>query len=101
LKLSDELKTSIQSFAAQDGVSAHAFMINALERAVARAKARKALIADAEASLDDALDGGPLYAAEDVHRWARARLRGEKAAEPKPLRSSTPRAATSRPRRRA
>ena len=100
LKLSDQLKASIQSFAAQDGVSAHAFMINALERAVERANARKAFIADAEASLDEALNGGPVYAAEDVHRWARASLRGKAAAEPKPLQVST-RATTPRAKRSA
>jgi predicted transcriptional regulator len=99
LKLPDELKANIRQFAEQDGVSAHAFMVRALEGAVTRAQARKAFLDDAEASLDDALAGGPVYAAEDVHRWARARLRGEQSPEPKALRMPKTRAVAANRRR--
>lgn len=96
LKLPEELKAEIQQFAAQDGISAHAFMVRALEGAVTRAQQRKSFIDDAEASLDEVLAGGATYAAEDVHRWARARLAGEDAALPEPLTPPRPRASRRR-----
>lgn len=97
LKLPEELKAEIQQFAAQDGISAHAFMVRALEGAVTRAQQRKSFIDEAEASLDEVLAGGATYAAEDVHRWARARLAGEEAALPLPL--TPPRQRASRRRK--
>lgn len=99
LKLSDELKAEIQRFAAQHGVSTHAFMVRTLEDAVARAQRRRTIIDEAEASLDEVLAGGPVYAAEDVHRWARARLAGRSTAAPKPMERPEPSARPARRRR--
>ncbi len=85
LKLPDELKESIQRFAAEDGLSPHAFMVRTLEHAVRRAETRRSFIAEGEASLDEVQSGGTVYAAKDVHDWMRASLRGKAAAAPKPV----------------
>jgi len=90
LKLPEELKSRIQALASHQGFSSHAFMVNALERAVAQAEARRSFIADAEASLEDIRNGGPVYAAEDVREWLKARIAargtGAKVQEPTPIR---------------
>ena len=90
LKLSDELKESIRDIAAGEKVSAHAFMVTALEAEVRRRKLRADFLADADAAAADIDAGGPVYALDDVHDWVKARLRarttGEKVVEPKPVR---------------
>ncbi|WP_218509812.1 hypothetical protein [Variovorax sp. dw_308] len=90
LKLPEELKTRIQSLASHHGFSSHAFMVSALERAVEQAEARRSFIEAAGASLEDVRNGGPVYAAEDVHQWVKARVAahttGEKVPEPTPIR---------------
>ena len=88
LKLPEALKTRIQSLAAHEGFSSHAFMVSALERAVEQAEAQRSFIAGAQASLEDVRNGGPVYAAEDVREWIKARIRarstGETVPEPAP-----------------
>ena len=92
LKLPDALKEEIQSFAAQDEISAHAFMVSTLEKEVRRRRLRAEFLADADAAAAEIDAGGPVYALDDVHRWVRARIRahttGEPVAEPQPLRGS-------------
>lgn len=101
LKLPEDLKAEIQRFAAQDGISAHAFMVRTLEQAVERASARHAFVAAAEASLAEVRTGGAVYAADDVHRWMKARLRGESAARPAPARGTERSTTPARAKRRA
>ncbi len=90
LKLPDDLKARVQSLAENEGFSSHAFMVNAVEQAVQQAEAQRAFIAAAEASLDDVRNGAAVYAAEDVHRWIKARLAargaGRTVPEPAPIR---------------
>lgn len=90
LKLSDELKGDIQHFAAQENLSAHAFMVRTLEAEARRRRQRAEFLADAEAAAAEIDAGGPVYAAEDVRTWAKARIRarttGEAVPEPLPVR---------------
>lgn len=92
LKISDALKQDIQQFAAMDSVSSHAFMVNALESEVRRRRLRAEFVAEAEAAAAEIDAGGPVYAAEDVHAWVKARIRsrttGEAVPEIKPIRGS-------------
>ncbi len=94
LKLPDDLKESIQHFAAESNTSAHAFMVSTLEGEVKRRRLRAEFVANADAAAADIDAGGPVYALDDVHRWIKARIRsratGEKVDEPKPLRGKTP-----------
>ncbi len=87
LKLSDELKGEIQHFAAEEHLTPHAFMVRTLEAEAQRRRARAEFIADAEAAAAEVDAGGPLYAAEDVRSWAKARIRARKtgAAVPEPM----------------
>ncbi|WP_051953684.1 hypothetical protein [Xenophilus azovorans] len=90
LKLSDELKQTIQHFAEEDRVSAHAFMLRALEDEVRRRRQRAEFLSDAQAAAADIDAGGPVYAAEDVFEWLHARIRAhgtdEVIPEPAPVR---------------
>jgi len=90
LKLSDELKQTIQHFAQEERVSAHAFMLRALEDEVRRRRQRAEFLAEAQAAAADIDAGGPVYAAEDVFEWLHARIRAhgtdEVVPEPTPVR---------------
>ncbi|MGH7604629.1 MAG: CopG family ribbon-helix-helix protein [Gemmatimonadaceae bacterium] len=86
LKLPEKLKARISRLATQSGRSAHAVMVDALEREVTRAErvrdfVREALAADAAVEA-----GAPVYRAEDVHAWLERLAKGGKAARPRPWR---------------
>ncbi|KTT26181.1 hypothetical protein [Pseudacidovorax intermedius] len=74
LKLPEELKQTIQQFAEQDQVSAHAFMLRTLQDEVRRRQQRAEFLADALAAAAEIDAGGPVYAAEDVFDWLHARI---------------------------
>lgn len=105
LKLSDGLKASIQAIAAHEKVSAHAFMVTALEGEVRRHQLRADFLADADAAAADIDAGGPVYALDDVHDWVKARIRahttGQKVVEPKPVRGQVTTTRKAPPARKA
>ena len=84
LKLSDELKARAQAAADRNGLSPHAFMLQAIEQATSNAELRADFIADALAARKHMRETGIAYAAEDVHEYIRARIRGESPSFPKP-----------------
>ncbi len=86
IKLPDELKQRIAPLAEAAGKTAHAWMVEALERQAAMAEAREAFLQDAEASAAEIDGGGALYAAEDVAEYLLSRAAGKAAARPKPVR---------------
>jgi len=83
LKLTDDLKQRAISAAASQGVSTHAFMVNAIEQAATAAECRANFIADANAAREQMLSTGKGYSAEDVYAHIQARLEGRKAAKPR------------------
>ena len=83
LKLPDELKQRAASAAQSRGVSTHAFMVDAIERAALAAERRESFVADAEAARKQMRDTGKGYEADDVHAYIQARIAGKKAAKPK------------------
>jgi predicted transcriptional regulator len=86
LKLSPELKRRISRLAKESGKTAHAFMVQALEREALREERMREFVREAMAS-DAAVEAGaPVYRAEDVYAWMEKRARGEKAPRPKPWR---------------
>ncbi len=85
LKLPDELKARAQAVAEQKGLSPHAFMVNAIETATTHSELRARFIADALAAEKHMEETGIAYAAEDVHEYIRAKVRGENPAQPKPI----------------
>lgn len=87
LKLPETLKEDIQSFAAEDNISAHAFMVSTLENEVRRRRLRAEFLADADAAAADIDAGGPVYALDDARTYIMAKIEGKKPARPAPMRS--------------
>ena len=100
IKLPDELKQRIAPLAEAAGKTAHAWMIEALERQAAMAEARETFLRDAEVSAAEIDRGGALYAAEDVAAYLLSRAAGKAAARPKPVRKVTTAKAPASSRRR-
>lgn len=85
LKLSDELKARVAKLAEATGKTAHAFMVEAIEHETSRNEKYQAFLAEAEASWQEYQKTGIAYAAEDVHAYVRAKLRGETLPELAPI----------------
>lgn len=83
LKLPEDVKQLATAAAKHQGITTHAFMVDAIRVAAQLAEKRAAFIADAMASRAEALESGEGYAAEDVHAYVQAHVRGKVAAKPK------------------
>ncbi|HSY27045.1 MAG TPA: hypothetical protein VK832_06050 [Burkholderiaceae bacterium] len=83
LKLPDDLKQRAVSAAQMQGVSTHAFMVNAIEQAAAAAECRANFIADAHTARQQMIDSDKGYDADEVHTYIQARIAGKKMAKPK------------------
>ena len=77
LKLSDELKARAQLAAEHQGLSPHAFMVQAIEQAITSAETEERFLADAYAAREETHNTRLSFAAEDVHDYVRAVARGE------------------------
>ncbi len=100
IKLPEDLKQRIAPLAEAAGKTAHAWMLEALERQAAMAEAREAFLQDAEASAADVDTGGALYAAEDVATYLLARAAGRAPARPRRVRKAAAASTPARARRR-
>ncbi|MSQ55266.1 MAG: hypothetical protein EXR31_07870 [Betaproteobacteria bacterium] len=84
LKLPDDIKQRAVAAAEKQGVSPHAFMIQAIDQAATAAERRAAFVADARAARQQALKTGKGYEAGEVHAYLKARVAGKKkSAKPK------------------
>ena len=83
LKLSDDLKQRAVSAATSQGISTHAFMVNAIEQAAKAAEYRANFIEDANAAREQMLSSGKGYDSEDVRAYIHARIEGRKATKPR------------------
>jgi len=83
LKLPDDIKRLAAAAAKEQGVTPHAFMVDAIRTAAVAAKLRAEFVADAEAARSQAMKSGKAFPASDVHAHLRARVRGLKAPKPK------------------
>jgi uncharacterized protein (DUF1778 family) len=83
LKLPKDLKELAAVAAKQQGVTPHAFMVNAIRAAAVAAEKRASFVSDAVESRADTLKSGKGYPAADVHDYVRARLKGKAASRPK------------------
>lgn len=84
LKLADDLKHRVADLANAEGISAHAFMVRAIQETATRAEQRAGFIADAMVARQDMLSSGNGYAATDVHSYLKARLAGKHVTRPEP-----------------
>lgn len=83
LKLPDELKQRAVAAAERQGVSPHAFMVQAIEQAATAAERRAAFVGEALAARARMLKSGQGYDAGEVHAYLKARIAGGKPAKPK------------------
>ena len=83
LKLSEELKQRTIAAAQQQGMSPHAFMVEAIEQAALAAERRASFVGEAKAAREQMLATGKGYDAADVHAYLQARIAGKKPAKPK------------------
>lgn len=77
LKLSEDLKARAQAAADHQGISPHAFMVQAIEQAISGAEIEARFLSDAYAAREETHRTGLAFAAEDVHDYIRAIARGE------------------------
>lgn len=83
LKISDELKQRAITAAQQQGLSPHAFMLQAIEQAALVAEQRSGFVTDALAARAGMLQSGNGYDAEDVRAYINARITGQTLERPK------------------
>jgi hypothetical protein len=83
LKLPEDVKQLAVAAAKRQGVTPHAFMVDAIRAAAAAAEKRAAFVAEATASRAQTLKSGKGYDAAEVHAYVRARAQGKAASRPK------------------
>ena len=83
LKLPEEVKQLAAAAAKQQGVTPHAFMVDAIRAAATNAERRAQFVADAVASRKDTVKSGKGYAVEDVHAYLRSRAKGKSTPKPR------------------
>jgi hypothetical protein len=83
LKLPNPVKQAAAKAAKHQGMTPHAFMVDAIRSAAAAAERRAAFVADAVASRAETLTSRKGYAATDVHAYLRARASGKSAVRPR------------------
>ncbi|MFP5305031.1 MAG: hypothetical protein ACLGI7_04295 [Gammaproteobacteria bacterium] len=83
LKLPDDVKQLAVAAAKHQGITPHAFMVEAIRTVATAAERRAALVADALAAEAEFLRTGKGYDASEVHEYIRSRAQGKKAARPK------------------
>jgi predicted transcriptional regulator len=84
VKLPPKLKKRIAPLARAAGKSDHAWMVDALASQVEREEQRQSFIAAAVESQTAVAEGEPVYAAEDVFAYLRAKVAGQKSRKPTP-----------------
>ena len=85
LKLPPTLKAELEKLARRSGETTHAIMVRALAEHVAAAKRYQSFVDDA-ARADAAMEEtGVGYAMQDVHAYVTAKVRGEQAKRPTPV----------------
>lgn len=83
LKLPDHVKKRAAAAARKRGISTHAFMVEAIDRAASAAEQRAAFVAQAKAARRATLRTGTGYDAAQVHAYVKRRVAAGKAPRPK------------------
>ncbi len=83
LKLPEEIKQRAIAAAREQGVSPHAFMIQAIEHAATVGEQRASFVAEAQAAREQTLASGKGYDVDEVHAYVKARVAGRKSTKPK------------------
>jgi predicted transcriptional regulator len=77
IRLDDELKSRVSALAKEAGTTPHAFMLDAIERAVDEAEDDAEFHRRADESWAEYQRTGEYYDLEDIKVWLRARVAGQ------------------------
>lgn len=83
LKLPDDVKEQAAAAAKRQGVSPHAFMVEAIRSAAAAAEQRAEFVAGALSARKKMQNSGKGYRAAEVHAYLDRRAHGQSASRPK------------------
>jgi len=83
LKLSDKLRQRAIAAAEKQGVSPHAFMVQAIESAATAVEWRAGFVSEAQAAREKMLCTGKGFDASEVHSYLKARIAGNNPTKPK------------------
>jgi predicted transcriptional regulator len=76
LKLSEELKERVAKLAEASGKSAHAFMVDAIDKEARRSEQYQDFLAEAESSWQVYQQDGMAYDADEANAYFRAKIQG-------------------------
>jgi predicted transcriptional regulator len=82
IDLFEALKQRVLAVSRRKGISPHAFMVGAIEKASAAAGQQAAFVAEAIAAQDEMLASGQGFDVDEVHAYIAARIAGKKPARP-------------------
>ena len=83
LKLPEDVKQMAADAARHQGVTLHAFMVDAIRAAAMAAEKRAGFVSDALASRMETVESGKGYPAAEVHAYLRSRAQGQTARKPR------------------
>lgn len=84
VKLADAVKARVDDAASNRGLTAHAYMVEAIEQSVQQDEKHHSFIDDALKARDAMVRSGQVYDGADVAAYLRARLSGKAVARPRP-----------------
>jgi hypothetical protein len=83
LKLPEDIKRLAAVAAEYQGITPHAFMVDAIRVAAINAEKRAGFVSDAVVAREAAVASGEGYDAKEVHAFLRVKAKGKAAARPK------------------
>lgn len=83
LKLPEDVKRLAGAAAQRNGVTLHAFMVEAIRAAAIAAERRAAFVTDAQGARAEALESGKALDADEVHAYLRAHAQGQTVPRPR------------------
>ena len=83
IKLPADLKKRVAAAAQGRGMTAHAFMVSAIEESARAAELRASFVADAQRARRATLKSGKGFEADQVHEYLRSRIKRQRPARPK------------------
>lgn len=86
VKLAEETKMRLNRLATNQGVTAHALMVGAIESALSDAENQSAFVADALRSRERVVDSGQVIDGAVFSDYLKAKARGLKATRPQAVR---------------
>lgn len=86
IRLPDELRARVETVAAAQGSTTHAFLVQAIAEVTERIERRQAFLAEGAQRLREMERSGEYLTADDLRGHAEALARGEKPARPVPRR---------------